>query len=146
MAWQTHHGLAHVRRLGQVALGLPMLRCQADVVLADGGARTYLALYRVESQSTVSVSTRRGVFHTLALVESIDIGSLAEVGQPQAMPSALRESPSWRHRCRNGVVIFTIPLPCWRPWFPLPRCAHRPKPGHFGRSLGTPGMSGFVRF
>lgn len=30
-------------------------------------------------------------------------------------------------------------------WFPLPRCAHRPRLGHFGHPLRRPGMSGFVR-
>ncbi|EGB99163.1 hypothetical protein G1E_09612 [Pseudomonas sp. TJI-51] len=39
-----------------------------------------------QPNATVSISTQRVAFHTLALVESIDIGSFAEVvGQPWEM-------------------------------------------------------------
>ena len=98
-----------MRRHGQVALGLPLLRCQACLVLTDDGGRACPALYRLGSQTTVSISTRRVVFHTLALVESIDIGSFAKAGQPQAMPSELRAVLPWRHLRCKGVVISTIP-------------------------------------
>lgn len=121
----AHPGLTHVRRQSQVALGLPLLHGQVCLVPTDGGGRTCPALYRVESQPTVSISTQSVVFHTLARIESIVIGSFAKAGQPQAMPPTFGVFPSRRHLCRKGVVTFTIPLPCWRPWFPLPQGAPR---------------------
>lgn len=104
----AHPGLAHLRRQDQATLGLLPLRCLVCLVLANGGDHACPVLYRVESQSTVSSSIQRVVFHTLALVESIDIDSFAESGQPQAMPPVFGVCPSRRHLCRKAVVISTI--------------------------------------
>lgn len=46
-----------------------------------------------------------------ALVESINIGSFAVAGQPQAIPSILRASPFCRYLRHEGMMISTIPLP-----------------------------------
>lgn len=86
----AHPGLAHLRRQGQVTMGLLPLRCQACLVLADENDRACPTLYCLESQSTMSISARRVVYHTLARVESIDVGNFAKAGQPLAMPSAQR--------------------------------------------------------
>lgn len=64
-----------------------------------------------------------GAARSSETVDSLDIGSFAKAGQPQAMPSVMRASPPWRHLRHKGVVISTIPYAGWRPWLPLPQSA-----------------------
>lgn len=84
----------------------------------------------------MSISTQRVVFHTLALVESIDIGSFTEAGPPQAMPPSVR-----------GMSVSKTPLPkgCGDIYHPLAvvvTMARGAGASHFGRPFCGPGMSG----
>lgn len=85
-------------------MGLLPLRRQASLVLADGGDRSCPVMYCVEIQSTVSISTQRVVLHTLAVVESIDIGSFVEgdLSLSSSLPKTVSaETPSSFVPCRS---------------------------------------------
>lgn len=89
-------------------MGLLLRRCHASMVFADDGGRACPDLYCLGSQTAVSIFTRSVVFHTLVLVESIDIGTFAKAGQPALEGYRTLAATRSAIPCRTASMLSTM--------------------------------------